>query len=288
MTVAILHHNNNIDPQAKVHPIVHKGRRSTHLTSASTSSMPSQLLVRARLLQRLKRKSPYTDNSKEDYNRHNVHREEEEEEEDELEDPVRNMHWMMPPRKRPLLRRQPSILGNLRRNYARRGNSAVTSESSKVSDSEDGTVSRRSVVYHRRTPSPSTNMYDRKVVSPAGSDYDEEDNDDDDVISTCHKRVHFSKYSLVKVIPHYSNYSMEERRAMWNGRKEIRRLAKKNSKEYNYEGCRAENAIEEQDFVDLNGTRIHPAHFAAPSAKPKFIRAKSYNAENEALHQVEL
>jgi hypothetical protein len=195
------------------------------------------------------------------------------------------MHWMMPPRKRPLLRRQPSILGNLRRNYARRGSLAVTSESNKVSDLED--VSSSSL-HHRHTPSSSTNMYDRKVVSPAGSDYDEEDDDDDEVLSRCNKRVHFSKFSSVKVIPHYSSYTMEERRAMWNGRKEIRRLAKKNSREYNFEGGRAENAIEEQDFVDLDGIRIHPAHFAAPCAKRKCTRTKNNDADDEARHEIEL
>jgi hypothetical protein len=49
---------------------------------------------------------------------------------------------------------------------------------------------------------------------------------------------------------------------MWNGRQAIRRMVRKNTVEYDYEGWNVENTIEEDDFVVVSGVRVHPAHIS--------------------------
>jgi hypothetical protein len=74
------------------------------------------------------------------------------------------------------------------------------------------------------------------------------------------RSVRFSPRCQVVEIPHYRDYSPEQKRNMWNGRKQIRAMARKNTAEYRYDGWSVDCATEEEDFVSIAGVLVHPAH----------------------------
>lgn len=74
------------------------------------------------------------------------------------------------------------------------------------------------------------------------------------------REVQFASHCQVLEIPHYREYSMEQKNAMWNGRKQLRSMARINTLEYSYDGWDPELACEEDQFVIVNDVPVHPAH----------------------------
>jgi len=72
--------------------------------------------------------------------------------------------------------------------------------------------------------------------------------------------VHFAPSCLVTEIPHHSQYSLQQRRQQWNGRKAIRTRARINSFEYQHDGWELDKAAEEDAFCEFEGELYHPAH----------------------------
>lgn len=79
------------------------------------------------------------------------------------------------------------------------------------------------------------------------------------------KHVSFAKCCTIVEIPHYKEYTDEQREKLWNGRKKIRSMARKNALEYQYDGWNLEAAAEEDQFIMVAGERVHPSH--APVAQ---------------------
>lgn len=74
------------------------------------------------------------------------------------------------------------------------------------------------------------------------------------------KQVQFSSHCLVTEIPHYSEYSLQQRKQQWNGCKVIRLRARINTFEYRKDGWALEHAAEEDKFVEYEGQLYHPSH----------------------------
>lgn len=79
------------------------------------------------------------------------------------------------------------------------------------------------------------------------------------------RKIHFATHCAVVEIPHYSCYSPEQKQRLWNGRKLIKKLAKQNIGEYQYDGWKLDAAAEEDSFVTIDGVAMHPSHAAASS-----------------------
>lgn len=73
-------------------------------------------------------------------------------------------------------------------------------------------------------------------------------------------RIQFKCYVKVAEIPHRDSYSPTQRMQMWNDCKTIRERAKVNRIEYDWEGTDWENAPEEDEFCNIDGNIVHPAH----------------------------
>lgn len=81
------------------------------------------------------------------------------------------------------------------------------------------------------------------------------------------KFVQFASHCAVVEIPHFCEYSLEQKAAMWNGSKKIRSMARKNTAEYQYDGWNMESVAEEDQFVLVAGIPVHPAHVSAEYKK---------------------
>jgi hypothetical protein len=77
------------------------------------------------------------------------------------------------------------------------------------------------------------------------------------------KYVQFASHSVVVEIPHFRDYSSSQKAAMWNGSRTIKRMARKNTMEFQYDGWNMNAAAEEDQFVLVSGVPVHPVH-AAP------------------------
>jgi hypothetical protein len=88
------------------------------------------------------------------------------------------------------------------------------------------------------------------------------------------KYVQFASHSVVVEIPHFRDYSSSQKAAMWNGSRTIKRMARKNTMEFQYDGWKMDEAAEEDQFVLVSGEAVHPVH-AALRAVP--------NAESDEL-----
>lgn len=95
----------------------------------------------------------------------------------------------------------------------------------------------------------------RHTVDLCSDDSDSSDTDDEQG-----KHVSFAKCCTVVEIPHYREYTEEQRQKLWNGRKQIRTMARKNTLEYQYDGWTLEAAAEEDQFVLVEGEHVHPSH----------------------------
>lgn len=73
-------------------------------------------------------------------------------------------------------------------------------------------------------------------------------------------RIQFKCYVKVAEIPHRDSYSPTQRMQIWNDCKTIRERAKVNRIEYDWEGTDWENAPEEDEFCNIDGNIVHPAH----------------------------
>lgn len=93
----------------------------------------------------------------------------------------------------------------------------------------------------------------RRYVEITGSD--------DDEPSTT-KLVQFSHLCETIEIPHRNDYTEAQKSLMYTCRKIIKRNAKINTAEYRYDGWSLEDAAEEDDFVLVQGVRLHPSHAA--------------------------
>jgi hypothetical protein len=106
----------------------------------------------------------------------------------------------------------------------------------------------------------------RYVHLEAPSDCEAYDSDSDahSMGSSCPssraKFVQFASHCAVVEIPHFRQYSPEQREAMWNGSKKIRSMGRRNTAEYLYDGWNIETAAEEDEFVVVGGVPVHPAH----------------------------
>jgi hypothetical protein len=87
-----------------------------------------------------------------------------------------------------------------------------------------------------------------------------DDSSDDSETDGGHHHVQFAKRCTVVEIPHYREYSPEQKELLWNGRKEIRTMARRNTREYQYDGWTVECAAEEDQFVLVEGEQVHPCH----------------------------
>jgi hypothetical protein len=87
--------------------------------------------------------------------------------------------------------------------------------------------------------------------------------DDSETDGSDGKHVQFAKRCTVVEIPHYREYSPEQKELLWNGRKEIRTMARRNTLEYQYDGWTVESAAEEDQFVLVQGEHVHPCHAPA-------------------------
>jgi hypothetical protein len=72
--------------------------------------------------------------------------------------------------------------------------------------------------------------------------------------------IRFHSYVKVVEIPHRNTYSDKQKRRMWNGCDTIRRNAKRNRIEYEYEGREWHCVVEEAEFGMVNGRMVHPVH----------------------------
>lgn len=64
----------------------------------------------------------------------------------------------------------------------------------------------------------------------------------------------------VKEIPHRDDYTFEMKQAMWNSMAKIRQEARRNYIEAAWECYDWEGAVEEDDFLNIAGELVHPAH----------------------------
>jgi hypothetical protein len=72
-------------------------------------------------------------------------------------------------------------------------------------------------------------------------------------------KVSFNMQVAVYEIPHRNSY--DNKTALWNNRKEIKRQAARNTLEYTYERFHWQTAVEEPLFARLeSGQLVHPAH----------------------------
>lgn len=74
------------------------------------------------------------------------------------------------------------------------------------------------------------------------------------------KYVQFASHSVVVDIPHFRDYSSSQKAAMWNGSRTIKRMARQNTVEFQYDGWNMDAAAEEDQFVLVSGVPVHPAH----------------------------
>jgi len=103
-------------------------------------------------------------------------------------------------------------------------------------------------------------------------------------------------------IPNRFSYDPDTASSMWNDRKQIRRMAVKNTYEYSYENFDWRSAVEEEDFVlcrtsgdnndddDGDGNKvgellIHPAHLAAKSGIPKRFGGQGRGQQQQQQQQ---
>jgi hypothetical protein len=119
-----------------------------------------------------------------------------------------------------------SVLGNIRRAYANRG------------------------IRQRKTDVPVVSLRGAKRC-PVAIHRHGEDGDPSGA-------VQFATLAEAIEIPHFSQYSREQKDQMWNDRQAIRLLAKKNTVEYEWEGWDWKTAVEEDQFIRLGGHLVHP------------------------------
>lgn len=117
------------------------------------------------------------------------------------------------------------------------------------------------------------------VELDAPSDYDYFSDSSSDTSSTVGfslrrvKYVQFASHSSVVEVPHFSVYAPDQKGAMWNGCKNIRTMARRNTIEYQHDGWSVETAAEEDEFVEVKGIMVHPAHVSV-AARKKHLKAE--------------
>lgn len=180
-----------------------------------------------------------------------------------------------------------SLLNSLRRNYAERG---LSRRVVRPTCPEDGKIVADVTPMHGIAPTcdDSTNgsrllniKNARRTVAllkfgPSSSDDNDDGTDDDTVTSdsdsdcdvsasTCQLpdraySIRFDSYVKVVEIPNRFMYTPSQRRRIWNGNKAIRENARRNRTEYEWEGSDWQSVIEEDEFLVVNGEKVHPVH----------------------------
>lgn len=74
------------------------------------------------------------------------------------------------------------------------------------------------------------------------------------------KNVHFHPQVSVRFIPSRHAYKPSDKTKIWSSRDELQQMVKRNSFEFAYESFRWQHAIEEDEFVNVQGRHIHPAY----------------------------
>jgi hypothetical protein len=125
----------------------------------------------------------------------------------------------------------------------------------------------------RRTVTPL--KFDSSMLDSDSSD-DTDSEDDDDTLSLNSNfsyvsenkenrqirrpSIRFHSYVKVVEIPNRNTYTEKQKRRMWNGSSVIRKNAKRNRIEYEYEGSEWHRVVEEDKFRLINGRMVHPVH----------------------------
>ena len=101
-------------------------------------------------------------------------------------------------------------------------------------------------------PPPSTMAYE----------YSAEVSDESSVESMAEPepRVTFHDKVQIRFIPSRKAYSPEDKARMWSNRQEVYNMCRKNTYEFAYESYRWQHAVEEDEFVNLNGRLVHSAY----------------------------
>lgn len=74
------------------------------------------------------------------------------------------------------------------------------------------------------------------------------------------RSVDFTTHCAVIEIPHYTAYTPKQKKAMWNGSKMIRCMAKRNTLEYQFDKWNVNTVSEEDQFIIIDGKLVHPVH----------------------------
>ena len=77
------------------------------------------------------------------------------------------------------------------------------------------------------------------------------------------KRVSFKCQAEEIPIPSFRDYPASVKSLMWRSTKEIRKMAERNYFEFDYEGQKWRDAVEDEEMMldHSSGNLIHPAHF---------------------------
>jgi len=92
-------------------------------------------------------------------------------------------------------------------------------------------------------------------------------------------KVQFSNVVQVVDIPSIAQYSSQERSLLWNSRRQLRYLARKNTLEYSYEKFNWRDAVEEEEFYSIQGRLIHPVHVKRQQKERRLQQLNAWNAE---------
>jgi hypothetical protein len=183
-----------------------------------------------------------------------------------------------------------SILNSLRRNYSARGLPTRTLPSTLPDNRPHVAVNAEINSMDRKSPSSSLGSLNGNVVfgiknarrtvallkfSPSPC-RDDDDTDDETVMSDSDSEcdvfassgqhpdrtysIRFDSYVKVVEIPNRLSYTSMQRQLMWSGNKAIRENARRNRVEYEWEGSHWHNVVEEEEFLLVDGEKVHPVH----------------------------
>ena len=86
--------------------------------------------------------------------------------------------------------------------------------------------------------------------------------------------VAFDEEVSVVPIPKHQEYSNRIRSRLWSDKRELRRMAARNTLEYRAEGWNPSTVIEDEGFITMStGERIHPVHFQRLLCTPFFSQS---------------
>ena len=101
------------------------------------------------------------------------------------------------------------------------------------------------------------------------------------------RAVAFKKEVSVVLVPNHQQYSDRIRSRLWCGKQELRNMAARNTLEYESEGWRWENVLEDDEFITMaSGERVHPVHFRRLFSSPFVVRQPMRVLQYQHQHQM--